>query len=719
MSDDRGLPRVTTGVRNLDGLLQGGLPSGSVTVVAGPPGSGKTILAQQLAFHAATPEQRVLYFGTLSEPTAKTLRHLGQFSFFDAARLERDVHFVDLGVIVRAEGLDRIAPMVMEQIKTVKPAVVIIDSFKSFDDLASSPAELRKFGYELAVSLMAWETTALLLGEYGEDDYVRNPVFSVVDGLVTMSQRVDSGECQRFLQIVKMRGTAHDRESHPFAITRDGIELFAPRPTFRSVARREPPEPRCHTGIGRLDELLGEGIPRGSSLLVAGVAGTGKTALLLELVLRGALAGERGIVFSFEETAERLLATAAGLGFALEPELARGMIELVVVPQPEIAVEADLAMIRARVERLGARRVAIDSVSVFLHRIADAHASREKVFELASIVQNAGAVGFFATDIAYGSQRISRFGVEETVVDGVLLLSATEEGFERRRYLEVYKLRNTAHLSGRHSMTIGRGGIQVFPRYDDHIDDTTPPPPLAVAERLPSGVEGLDGLLGGGLLGRSATLLAGSPGIGKTTLGLQFVLGGVARGEHGIVFALEENPQQLLATADQLGLPLRAAVEAGSIDVIFPSPERIRAAQFLTVLGDEIRRTGARRVLLDGVGRGVRGDAEGNELRRMLAKLVARFKSLDATTMVTSEANSLYFGDDVTESAFSQLADNVVLLRYVERDGQLSPALRVVKCRGSAHDRGTHAFELGAGGIRMGERLTDRPWTRGRGLIAR
>src|SRR5206468_1759677 len=123
------------------------------------------------------------------------------------------------------------------------------------------------------------------------------------------------------------------------------------------------------------------------------------------------------------------------------------------------------------------------------------------------------------TDIPYGSNQISRFGLEETVVDGVVLLSATEEGAERQRYLEVYKLRKTSHLKGRHNMVIGRGGIQVFPRYAEETGAAAPA--LELGERLPSGIPGLDPLLGGGLVKRSATVVAGSAGIGKSTFGIQ------------------------------------------------------------------------------------------------------------------------------------------------------------------------------------------------------
>jgi circadian clock protein KaiC len=282
---------LATGVRNLDALLRGGLPTGSVSVIGGSPGAGKTILAQQICFSNATPKRRALYFSTLSEPTAKTLRYLSAFSFFDPRKLESAVEFVDLGAILRSKGLGPSSDLVMKHVRRVKPAFVVIDSFKAFDDLARSQEELRKFGYELAVHLMAWETTVLLLGEFGPDEIATNPVFSIVDGLIILGQRERSNEQQRLVQIVKMRGTDHSRHEHPFVITANGIEVFAPRVTIRRDDRASD-EPRCRTGISKLDSLLGEGIPRGSSLLVGGVAGTGKTVLLLEFIYRGAL-GER------------------------------------------------------------------------------------------------------------------------------------------------------------------------------------------------------------------------------------------------------------------------------------------------------------------------------------------------------------------------------------------------------------------------------------------
>jgi circadian clock protein KaiC len=715
---------IMTGVRNLDALFAGGLPKGSATLVCGPPGSGKTILTEQICFHNATTKQPVLYFNTLSEPVAKTLRYLKPFDFFDARKLEDCIKFVDLGVLMRTQGLEEASKLIMEQIKRVKPGIVVIDSFKAFDDLAASKGELRKFGYELAVNLMAWETTTFLLGEFGEDEIATNPAFSIVDGLILVTQREESGEQQRFIQVVKMRGVEHSRDEHAFEIRNTGIEVFAPRMTIhredRDAGSRAGPD-RCKTGNAKLDEILGEGIPRGSSLLIGGVAGTGKTLILLEFLYRGAKAGDKGIMFSFEETEERLRASARGVGWDLDREIDRGMIQIVFIPQPEIQIERHLLMMKDRIEAMSARRVAIDSVSVFMHKIKDPQIAREKTFQLCSVVQNAQAVGFFATDIPYGANQLSRFGVEETVVDGIVLLTSTEADLSRERFIEVYKLRNTAHLQGRHTLTISPEGISIFPRYDALAVE--PPQPLESSRRLTSGVPGLDPLIGGGVLERSVTLVSGSAGIGKTTFGLQFIADGLQHKQPGLFVSFEESEAQLLRAADGLGLPLGKAVAASRCQFLYLASQHVRANQLVAMLADKIAAQKTRRLVLDSVSH-IMGVAATEPISELLAALGARFKALGVTSVFTQEASSLYGTDTITERGFSAIADNIVTLRYVQLFGEARPALSVIKTRSSVHDRGTHYYSIKQGGIEIEDRaggigIPKRDATRKRGKSRR
>ena len=701
-----GPPRLRTGISHLDAIFHGGLPVGVVTVLAGPPGSGKTILAQQLCFHHASQGHRVLYFNTLSQPTAKTLLYLRPFSFFDPTLVEERIRFVDLGIMLRTKGIELTCNLLMEQVKQFKPSMAVIDSFKVFDDLARSSEELRKFIYDLSVRLMAWECTTFLLGEYNPQHF-EHPTFSAIDGIITLRQEEMSGEQQRLIQVIKMRGTPHNRDAHPFVITEAGVQVYAPSVTLLRE-RRTPQEVqaagRMKTAVSKLDELLGEGIPRGSSIILSGVAGAGKTVLGMEFLYRGARDhGEKGIYFSYEETPERLLATARGLGWELEREIDRGMLKIVFVPQPDIQVDRHLLEMQHHVESFGARRVVVDSMSVFLHKIEDHRIVRDKVFWLASIVQNHQAVGFFANDTPPGSPQLTRFGVEETVMDGVVSLMMQVEGLERHRYIEVVKLRNTGHTHGRHSMTIGPGGISIFPRIDKvppTLESLTPPAPSR--RRISSGSRRLDELLGGGLLDGSLTLVSGSPGTGKSTLAMQFALEAARQKERALYISLEEGPSQLIQNAAALGLPVREALEAGQLEVLYLPREQLHAARFLSVVEDRIRGTQPSRVVLDSASDIETHGLASEELRQLLYGLVIRLRTVGVTSLFTLEARSLYFTDVLSEQGLSPLADNILMVRYEPVEGLLVPMLRVVKTRGSSHDQASHRVNVGKGGLRLG-----------------
>ena len=208
---------------------------------------------------------------------------------------------------------------------------------------------------------------------------------------------------------------------------------------------------------------------------------------------------------------------------------------------------------------------------------------------------------------------------------------------------------------------------------------------------------------------RSVTLVSGSTGVGKSTFGLQFLLEGAKRREPGLYVTLEEGPEQLLASADALGLPLRAAVDAGLVQILYISREDIRAGQFLTVLADRLKALKASRVVLDAATQMLTEHMASDEFRHVLYKLVVRFKTLGITSVVMLEAASLFSTERVTELGLSPIADNLLMLRYKETEGRLAPTLTIVKTRGSDHDRGTHAITVGKGGMRVGASVSELP----------
>jgi circadian clock protein KaiC len=249
----------------------------------------------------------------------------------------------------------------------------------------------------------------------------------------------------------------------------------------------------------------------------------------------------------------------------------------------------------------------------------------------------------------------------------------------------------------------------VFPRYSAEAIPGDAPPAMETKTRLSIGVAGLDALFGGGLLERSVTLVSGSAGIGKSTLALQFALAGAKHNEHAIYASLEEGPAQLIGYATALGLPLEKAVAHGLVETLFLSGNQFRAPQLLTILEAHIREKSARRLVLDGVTHLLARGVPIEELRQLLYELVARLKRLGVTTIFTLESKSIFVTGSITDLDLSPVSDNLVMLRYIHEAGELQPTLSVVKTRGSVHDRGTYAFTIAKGGIRIGARVGAAP----------
>ena len=228
------------------------------------------------------------------------------------------------------------------------------------------------------------------------------------------------------------------------------------------------------------------------------------------------------------------------------------------------------------------------------------------------------------------------------------------------------------------------------------------PPAVEHTRRLSTGIPRLDELLGGGLLPRSVTLVSGSTGTGKTTLGMQFLLEGAKRKQRGIFVTLEEGPAQILASAGALSLSLREAVDAGMVNIIYLSRASVRAGQFSSLLTEAIKSHKAQRLVLDSASYFVTYGVDEDELRQLLYGLVRRLKTLGVTSLFTLESKALFTMDQITDRDLSPTSDNLIVLRYDDEAERLDPFIAVVKTRGSAHDPGLYRYAFGEGGIRIG-----------------
>ena len=308
--------KLPSGIPGLDDIMGGGLPEFSFTIVAGGPGCGKTTMAHQFVFANATAQRPALYFTILGESPIKMLRYQQQYSFFDPAKLNGTIRFINLSQVVLEKDLSEILNEITKEVEATNPSIVVVDSFRTALRKKSDATEMEVqfFVQQLALHLTSWEATTFLIGEYVEAEVRENPVFTVADGVFWLSQVAERNSVVRKLQVIKLRGQASMPGLHTFRITDAGLQTF-PRTLGLTERKGQPARrPRLSIGIPALDEMMGGGIPLGDSIFIAGASGTGKSALGTHFIAAGLRHGEPGVTALFEERPEDYLRRAKNLG---------------------------------------------------------------------------------------------------------------------------------------------------------------------------------------------------------------------------------------------------------------------------------------------------------------------------------------------------------------------------------------------------------------------
>ncbi|MDB5483155.1 MAG: family ATPase [Caulobacteraceae bacterium] len=471
---------LPTGVRGLDEILGGGVPEFSLNLIGGSPGCGKTTLVHQVAFANATRERPALYFTVLGEAVIKMLRYQQQFSFFDDSMVGDAVRFINLSDLVLENDLNAVLEEIIAQVTASNAGVVVVDSFRTLARKATSIAgemEVQSLVHRLSQFLTSSEVTTFLVGEYVQEEIRDNPLFTMVDGILWLSQVTERNSVVRKLQVMKLRGQASVPGLHTVRIDNDGLQAFSRTLGLDSAKPKSSRRRRLSIGIPELDEMLGGGVIEGDSLLVAGPSGTGKSALATQFVAEGLRQGEPGIMVVFEERPEGYIQRADSFGLKLDEAENKGTLETLYLRPLDLSVDETMLAILEAIKRVGAKRVVIDSLVGFEMALAPGFRAdfRESLYRMIGALTGAGITILSTVEVEdnFTSLQFSHYAIS-FLTDDIVRLRYVEIDGQLRKTMVVIKMRGGNHSKDiREYVITDKGVVVIHPRRTDYTKLST------------------------------------------------------------------------------------------------------------------------------------------------------------------------------------------------------------------------------------------------------
>ncbi len=460
---------------------------------------------------------------------------------------------------------------------------------------------------------------------------------------------------------------------------------------------------RLSTGIAGLDEILNGGLIPNRSYLVRGGPGCGKTTLGLHFLAAGAARGEQSLFITLEEPEAHIRSNArtrefdvSGIEFLdLSPtaEFFTKVQTYDIFSPAEVEREPTAQKIIERVSTLKPQRVFLDPITQFRYLAADIYQFRRQVLSFVRFLVDQGATVLFSSEASMEAPDDDL----QFMSDGVIELENDVHG----KNISVKKCRGTDFRTGRHALRLTEKGIEVYPRLipEQHTRKFK-------AEKIPSGISELDELLSGGLERGTVTIITGPSGVGKTTIGLQFMKEAAWRGERSVVYSFEEEIEIMLHRAESINIPARTMVDRGSLMIMKVEPLRWSPDEFAQLVRRHVEVEGMRVVMIDSVA-GYNLTLRSEDLQSHLHALTKYLQNMGVATLLIAETSIIAGDFKITDAGISYLSDNILFLRYLEIGGELRKAIGVLKKRMSDFEKTLREFEITNLGIKVGKPLTE------------
>jgi circadian clock protein KaiC len=463
---------------------------------------------------------------------------------------------------------------------------------------------------------------------------------------------------------------------------------------------------RRPTGLPGLDEVLHGGLIPERAYLVRGGPGTGKTTLGIHFLLAGVAQGEKALLITLEsaETQLRLDAASQGLDLSevaildLSPtrEFFAQNQSYDIFSLADVERDPTTRRIIETLEELKPQRVFVDAVTTLRYMASDAFQFRKQALSFVRYLVEQGAT------VVLSSEPTDTVPDDDLrfMSDGIIDLVISPAHGVLRRSLCITKMRGSDFEGGPHAMRLTGRGMEIYPRLVPGSHERE-----FVHEMIASGVAEIDEMLGGGIERGTITILTGPSGVGKTTLGIQFMKEAAARGERSVVYAFEEQLDTLLHRCDAIGVPVRGMVDGGSLAIVEVEPLRFSPGEFALMVRREVEENGARIVMIDGV-TGYELTLAGDDLVVHLHALGRYLKNMGVTVIFINEVKSITGEFRATETEISYLCDNLIFMRYLEVKGELRKAIGVLKKRLGDFTKTLREYEITCDGVRVGPPLT-------------